>query len=98
MKTAKNGVLKEMNLQMIHIEPNYCVLFDKLVYFLHEIIYTFVIKVNQCRQYMKKIILEKAKKNGGLMTTTQAVSWGVSKTMLGKYVESGILVSSMSCW
>lgn len=81
-----------MHIQMIHIEPNSCVLFDKIVYFLHEIIYTFIIKVNQYRHSMKNIILKKIEKNGGLMTTAQAVSWGVSKTMLGKYVKSGSLV------
>ena len=41
---------------------------------------------------MNKCILKIAKKNGGLMTTAQAVSGGLSKTMLGKYVASGELI------
>ena len=41
---------------------------------------------------MKQEILEKARKNGNLITTAQAVNCGVSKTMLSKYVDNGELL------
>ena len=41
---------------------------------------------------MKQEILKKARKNGNLITTAQAVNCGVSKTMLSKYVDNGELL------
>ena len=77
---------------MVHITLDLYVLIAKVVYFLHEIIYIFIIKVNYGLENMNKSIPKIAKKNGGLMTTAQAVSGGLSKTMLGKYVASGELI------
>lgn len=71
---------------------------DALVYFLHEILYIFIIKVNLSGnkegnedKAMKESILEAAKKHGGLLTTALATRQGVSKTMLAKYVANGEL-------
>ena len=63
------------------------------VYFLHEKMYIFVIKVNFRRgSIMKKAILDAAKRNGDMLTTAQAVRYGISKTMLAKYVEQNKLI------
>lgn len=66
-----------------------------LVYFLHEILYIFIIKVNLIEdnedKTMKESILKAAKKHGGLLTTALAIRQGVSKTMLAKYVANGEL-------
>lgn len=67
--------------------------FMVLFYFLHEMIYIFVIKVNLHEgKNMKDCILKAAKKHGNLLTTALAVRQGVSKTMLAKYVENGELI------
>jgi predicted transcriptional regulator of viral defense system len=67
--------------------------FKTIVYFFNEIIYIFIIKVNQNEgKAMKDSIIKAAKRHGNLLTTALAVRQGVSKTMLAKYVANDELV------
>ena len=59
----------------------------KYVYFLHEIIYIIVIKVNICQEIpMKDCVLKAIKNHGNLLTTDIAIRSGVSKTMLARFL------------
>lgn len=71
----------------------YATVVGKYVYFLHEIIYIIVIKVNICQEIlMKDCVLKAIKNHGNLLTTDIAIRSGVSKTMLARYVDKGELI------
>ncbi len=79
--------------KFLEIIAVFAVIIGKYVYFLHEIIYIIVIKVNIYRDIpMKDCVFKAIKRHGNLLTTDMAIRSGVSKTMLARYVDKGELV------